>query len=70
MTQVQRFRGGASASIEVELFPSLVSVQYLIEIPMGEEDAAAEEDVGWTVGETVNAVDKRLLKPLASEFVD
>jgi hypothetical protein len=34
MPQVQRFRRGSSSRIQIELLPSLVRVQYLIEVPV------------------------------------
>lgn len=37
---------------------------------MSEEDAAAEEDVRLARGESLNAIDERLVEPLAAELVD
>ena len=70
MSEMQGLGGRASAGVEVELLASLVSIEDVIEVSVGEEDAAAEEDVGRAAGETRDAVDEGLVEALAAELVD
>ena len=39
-------------------------------VPVSEEDAAAEEDVSGARGEALDALDERVVEPLAAEAVD
>ena len=96
---MQSLRRRSSSSVEIELVPSLIRIQHLIEVPVQikihkghnflhahqrnciakpsntslepvcEEYAAAEEDVGLTRSEPLNAIDQRIVESLAAELV-
>ena len=70
MAQMQSFRRRSSAGIQIKLVPSLVGIQNFIEIPMGEEDATAKEDMRRTRSEALDAINEGLIEPLAAEFVN
>lgn len=70
MAQMQRLRGRPSARVEIKLLPPLVGIEDVAEVAVGEEDAAAEEDVRRAAGEAGNAVDEGLVQALAAELVD
>lgn len=67
---MQRLRRWPPACVEIKLLAFLIRIKEVIEVAMGEEDAAAEEDVGRATGEACDAVDEGLVEALAAKLVD